>query len=167
MLFLKREDVQRNWIWQSRERVLVLENLFSKQVPVDIAINRHLFSLTLSRPWGRGGQCPRWLWTFITFSIFNQTLTNFARLSKIYQTCFSKVVIFNICAFVNEILTYCHLFRSFLHRFIAFEYFSLIVGGFVTFWKKIEIQDGGCLDLNGFESRSSLIFSRLTFSSTA
>lgn len=33
---------------------------------------------------GGGGKSPRWLWTPLTFSIFNQTLPNFATLSKIY-----------------------------------------------------------------------------------
>ena len=33
---------------------------------------------------GGGGKCPCSLWTFITFSIFNQTLPNFAILPKIY-----------------------------------------------------------------------------------
>ncbi len=32
---------------------------------------------------------------------------------------------------------------GFLHRFIDFEYFSVILGGFLSFWKKFEIQDGG------------------------
>ncbi len=34
-------------------------------------------------------------------------------------------------------------FRSFLHLFIDFEYFSVILGALLTFWKNFEIQDGG------------------------
>ena len=34
-------------------------------------------------------------------------------------------------------------FRFFLHCFIDFEYFSVILGGFLMFWKNFEIQDGG------------------------
>ena len=40
--------------------------------------------LTLSIPGRKGGESPIWLWTFIIFLIFNQTLPNFAILSKIY-----------------------------------------------------------------------------------
>ena len=31
----------------------------------------------------------------------------------------------------------------FLHHFIVFQYFYVIFGGFLTFWKNFQIQDGG------------------------
>ena len=34
-------------------------------------------------------------------------------------------------------------FGFFLHCFIDFEYFSVILVGFVKFWKNFEIEDGG------------------------
>ena len=43
-------------------------------------------------------------------------------------------------------LTLIQLFSpilGFLHIFIDFEYFSVILGGFLTFWKNYEIQDSG------------------------
>ena len=40
--------------------------------------------LTVPKP--GGAKSPRWLWTLITFSVINQTMTNVATLSKIYMT---------------------------------------------------------------------------------
>ena len=31
--------------------------------------------------------------------------------------------------------------------FIGFEYFPVILGNFLSFWKNFEIQDGGCFDI--------------------
>ena len=45
--------------------------------------------------------------------------------------------------FKSIIFTIFIIIFFFLHCFIDFEYFSVILGGFLTFWKKIEIQDGG------------------------
>ena len=39
-----------------------------------------------------------------------------------------NAIIFTICSFV-------------FHRFIGFECFSLYLGGFLMFWKNLEIQD--------------------------
>ena len=35
----------------------------------------------------------------------------------------------------------------FLPCFLDFEYFSVILGSFLTSWKIFEIQDGGCFDI--------------------
>ncbi len=35
------------------------------------------------------------------------------------------------------------LFTVFEHSFIDFEYFTVILGAFLAFWKKIEIHNGG------------------------
>ena len=43
--------------------------------------------------------------------------------------------------------SYFHFLGLFLHHFIVLQYFSVIFGGFLTFWNNFEIQDGGCLDI--------------------
>ncbi len=39
------------------------------------------------------------------------------------------------------------IFTVFKHSFIDCVYTAVILGGFLAFWKKIEIQDGGCFDI--------------------
>ena len=115
--------------------------------------------------WGRGGgKCQRWLWTFITFSIFNQTLPNFATLFKIYleviwynrllcreldvataipfwQMCFSK--------FVTFVFLLIRINLSAVNFTIWGLYFCSILLFFSNFWRSsnilenFEIQEGG------------------------
>ncbi len=42
---------------------------------------------------------------------------------------------------LNGIIVY--IFKGLKHIFIHFEYFAVILGGFLAFWKNFEIQDGG------------------------
>ncbi len=40
-----------------------------------------------------------------------------------------------------------YLFTVFMHNFIDFVYFAVILGGFLAFLKNFENQDGGCFDI--------------------
>ena len=44
--------------------------------------------------------------------------------------------------FHTNILTYPDRGRK-VHRFIVLECFSVLLGGFLSFWKNFEVQDGG------------------------
>ncbi len=40
-----------------------------------------------------------------------------------------------------ELFLHCYGFKAY------FEYFAVILGGFLAFWKNVEIQDSGCFDI--------------------
>ncbi len=61
---------------------------------------------------------------------------------------FSKFVILRVSVNKSQLKwNYFYIFTGLKHIFIYFEYFSVILSGFLAFWKKFEIQDGGCFDI--------------------
>ncbi len=60
------------------------------------------------------------------------------------QACFPKFVILRVSVNKNQLKwNYFYIFMGLKHTFIHFEYFAVILGGFLAFWKNFEIQDGG------------------------
>ncbi len=58
--------------------------------------------------------------------------------------CFPKFVIFVFLLMkINFKAINFYLFTVFKHSFIDFVYFAVILGGFLAFWKKFKVQDGG------------------------
>ncbi len=61
-----------------------------------------------------------------------------------WQACFPKFVILRVCVNKYQLKwDYFYIFAGLKHIFIHFEYFAVIFGGFLAFWKNFEIQDGG------------------------
>ncbi len=55
-----------------------------------------------------------------------------------WQACFPKFVILHVSVNKNQLKwNYFYIFTRLKHIFIHFEYFAVILGGFLAFWKKI------------------------------